>query len=67
MFGHTCGFGVFMEDFKEKLLGLASVLRDTGIWSHSSFPLAPICQVAALLGALEQIGTGRVSGVCTFL
>lgn len=29
----TCGFGVFMEDFKEKLLGLASLLMDPGIWT----------------------------------
>lgn len=30
LFGHTCGFWVFM-DFKEKLIGLASVMRDPGV------------------------------------
>lgn len=26
LFAHTCGLGVFMEDFKEKLLSLTSLL-----------------------------------------
>lgn len=64
LFGHTCGWVVFMEDFKEKLLGLTNILRDPGMWVPLSFLLWDlICQVAALSRTLGQIGTGKVSGL----
>lgn len=50
----TCGFGVFMEDFKEKLLGLASLLMDPGAWTPLFLALGfhiPRCCSSGNLGA----------------
>lgn len=50
----TCEVGVLMEDFKEKLLGLASLLMDPGTWSPLFLALGfhvPSCCSSGYLGA----------------
>lgn len=39
LFGRAYGLGVFMEDFKEKLLSLTSLLGDLEMWVPLSFLL----------------------------
>lgn len=51
LIGHTYGLGFFKGDFKEKPLGLPSLLGDPGIQVPLSFlSLGLTCRVAALLG-----------------
>lgn len=66
-FGHTCGLGVLVEDFKEKLLRLTSLLGDPEMWVPLSFLLLSLtCRAAALLGGLEPREKARCLGSGTF-
>lgn len=67
MFGHSYGLEVYMEDFREKLRGLTSVLGDPERWVPLSFLLNLTCRVAALLGALGQIEKAGCTRSGTFL